>query len=1315
MGEESIFAEALLIAQSSERAAYLERVCAGDADLRRQVEALLSAHGESNVLDRPAAEVARTGPYQPAGAEERPGMAVGPYKLLQELGEGGFGVVFLAEQTEPVRRQVAVKIIKPGMDSKQILARFEQERQALALMDHPNIAKFLDAGTTESGRPYFVMELVKGVPITTFCDQNRLNTRQRLELFTQVCAAIAHAHTKGIIHRDIKPSNVLVALYDGKPVPKVIDFGIAKAIEQRLSEQTLFTQVGQVIGTFEYMSPEQATTNQLDVDTRSDVYALGVLLYELLTGFTPLDRDRLRTLALDEMLRAIREEEPQRPSTKLSNSGGGLPLAASYRGTGALKLTQSLRGELDWIALKALEKDRSRRYQSATGLAEDVGRYLRDEQVIACPPSWSYRAGKFLRKHKASFTLAGTAAALLLVGAVVSGCLAWWAINERKIAQQERNSAQQDRDKAREERDTAQRERDAANAARLQARRAHYAQTMTLIAQAWEANDTRRVAKLLDALRPAPGEVDLRGFEWHYWDRQLHQERRTLVIGDVPSAPHFAFDNHLSTLSADGTRVAFALVSANAKYPYVRKDKDKAVVKVVDTATGKEVFSKEGGFDIRNLSLNRNGTRLAFQEVGERRRVWDVDRNELLGSFRGGDLETNLLDPDGRYVLMGSNGRIWDSTLPIGDRIRRIARPEGSTRPEDAKGRLSQRSRTRACFSSDGSRLAMVEASSENSKTVSIWDVATGARRASLAVEEPITSLAFSPDGKRLYGTDLRRGVVAWDGADGDTLKVVPMRQNNERVEGSQLTCSPDGKSLAVWRQGSNGVRILDAHSGFEIRALRSLDTIRTAAFSKDGKRLITLGYSGDVTTPNRLLCKEWDLEVTEPTWDQSEDKPLPVAAKEAKEVTIRSRDGERQVSYTPGNPNVTVRDQKGKVIRVFEEHQTSPFGLPGHPIWPVAFSPNGRFVMSCDFSRQLAVWDPDTGKILRRFPGVVDPKRPPLPPWIFYSQPVISPDGRVLFVREGKEIKAVNFDDLTERFSLGEVNAIWFSPDGKRLLAYRRSRNDEKETVPGGIQLWDIESKTRLSSQMGNVALEALAPDGGPAVHANCRYLLVQEGEGSTAIWDIQTLEKRLVLKGSPAEFEFLRFSPDGTRLATQGRSYQPGLSGEKRAPTREELEAGEKSTPGWLVWDVHARKVLFRLPGPERVMGVAGYVCPWIAFSPDNQRIATTARTTINRMSKNESESSISSSGKVWDATTGHELVDLKATAKGPHFKSGPHMADFWLSFSPDGARLSVNYRNSGMGTYLGRDVRTSIPDTNPGIPFTTWDATPREKAKR
>ncbi|MEY4387401.1 MAG: hypothetical protein RLY20_2684 [Verrucomicrobiota bacterium] len=429
--EKALFETARNLTDPAAAAAYLTKACGGDETLRARVEALLQVQQSAekffsspvNIALPDEADAPSETPPEAGDAsqEELPNRRIGRYKLLQRLGEGGCGVVYMAEQEEPVRRRVALKVIRLGMDTERVVARFEAERQALAMMDHPNIARVLDAGTTETGRPYFVMELVRGTKLTTFCDERQLDTRARLELFIQVCQAIQHAHQKGVIHRDIKPSNILVTLHDGVPVPKVIDFGIAKAVEGKLTDNTLFTAYEQFIGTPAYMSPEQAEMSGLDVDTRSDIYSLGVLLYELLTGRTPFDTKKLIASGVDEMRRTLREREPQMPSVILTTlNNAELSTVASQHHEAPLKLISALRGDLDWIVMKALEKDRRRRYETANGLAMDVRRYLLNEPVVARPPSRVYRLQKLVRRNRVVFIAVAVVSISLITSSAVS-------------------------------------------------------------------------------------------------------------------------------------------------------------------------------------------------------------------------------------------------------------------------------------------------------------------------------------------------------------------------------------------------------------------------------------------------------------------------------------------------------------------------------------------------------------------------------------------------------------------------------------------------------------------------------------------------------------------------------------------------------------------------------------------------------------------------------------------------------------------------------------------------------------------------------
>jgi len=554
MTEREIFFEAIEMTAPEARAAYLQGACGRDVTLRRKVDELLKEHfSNDSLLAGPAVEGEAPTKKLESASVAAPAQMLGRYKLLEKIGEGGFGEVWMAEQREPVKRRVALKIIKLGMDSRQIVARFEAERQALAMMDHANIAKIFDAGVTDTGRPYFVMELVRGIKITEYCDQNELPTRERLRLFTLVCQAIQHAHQKGIIHRDIKPSNILVTLHDGLPVPKVIDFGIAKATQQELTDKTVFTQFQQFIGTPAYISPEQAEMSGLDIDTRADIYSLGVLLYELLVGRTPLEAAEMMQGGLDALRRIIREKEPLRPSTRLNTLlGEDRTTAGKRRQTDVGKLVHELQGDLDWIVMKCLEKDRTRRYDTANGLASDIQRHLNDEVVLARPPSTAYKVQKAFRRNKLIFAAATVVSLALLIGGGISAVLAVRATRAERAKQASLSSEQRARQAATVAKGEAEVERD-------RARRNLYAADINLAYQAWQQSDLGKARRLLARTRPAAGQEDLRGWEWRYlWG---------LTRGDDLGEVVARFDGGVSHLTfvGDERHVAVGLLGLAAE------------------------------------------------------------------------------------------------------------------------------------------------------------------------------------------------------------------------------------------------------------------------------------------------------------------------------------------------------------------------------------------------------------------------------------------------------------------------------------------------------------------------------------------------------------------------------------------------------------------------------------------------------------------------------------------------------------------------------------------------------------------------------
>jgi eukaryotic-like serine/threonine-protein kinase len=1243
--EKDLFLRALDLTSAAERAAFLAGACDADEGLRRHVEAMLRAHATpDSFLEKPAAALGITVdasdgiPRAGRNPGQGPGTRVGPYKLLEPIGEGGMGVVFMAEQQEPVRRMVALKIIKPGMDSAQVLARFEAERQALALMDHPNIAKVLDAGATPDGLPYFVMELVKGTPITTFCDANKLSSRQRLELFVLVCQAIQHAHQKGVIHRDIKPSNVLIALYDDKPVPKVIDFGIAKAAGQPLTARTLHTGFGAIVGTPEYMSPEQATFNQLDIDTRSDVYSLGILLYELLTGTTPVDKARLEEAAILEVLRVVREEEPPRPSVKLSTTAARAGIAAS-RGTEADKLAQLLRGELDWIVMKSLEKDRNRRYETAAGLARDVGRYLADELVEARPPSAGYRMRKFVKRHRGTVLAVSLVMLALLAGMLGTtwGFLAAVGAEGRAVleyleANRQKGIAQK-------------------NEAKTVAAEGHTAKALA-------HNVGLRLVLQSEHVRPSnPGLAMLLAIEGAEHAPGLLANNALLASLDQSREERMipGGGDGVLCFSTDSRRLLIA-TSANFGLWDMVTGKELVRFEKLDENVGKHLFAA--------ACFGPDGKRVLTTTDYGRVRLWDAASGKALTLLEEGAKpgEKNLqsaspaqFSPDGRFVLTTYAGvRLWD-TLAGKEHLLL----KGQERPVFW-----------AAFSKDGKKIVTTAAPSltrapEVSAT-RIWDVASGTQLEALEGQSNTRLLAcFNPDNLRVLTV-----AVTDDWSPVRTLCRLCNAQTGKEVVTLDALSGFPQPLLLPW---ASTTWALDASAGFP-----------SALFSPDGNRILVLIQGNGRTEPR------WHF------YDARSGKLLGSAKSHFSAAAAFSTDSERVAFFGQGSKTVELWNAKSIERIESMEHSNgvsaaafSPDGQRlatcdaiGVHIWAVAgqaerrlgrwtqfeflaVSPDGRSLATrTPDPQEVAVWDLTTGREIVRIKGKA-----------FAEVPFVrfTPDGRkIIFGNQSGSSDSACVGDVRTGRVVAVIGGSYLrdldiSPDGLRAVTNRGDRE---------LGIWDLATgKTTASLDFGRFGSESfISPNrisnaGDMQFSPDGRWLVTGQWSGPRLRDGVTGTEVALL---SPVAAR-VRFSPDGRHLLTWPRGDSGKVARVWDAGTRKEVsllevEGADKlcddpvfsSDGAWVsficydgkrltarVWEVATGKELLALKSPE-----AGILTA--SFSPDKTQIVTACTDKTVRL---------------WDARTGELLAVFH----------GHRDAVTFARFIPEGRVLSVDKNGS------------------------------------
>ena len=1111
MTEKEIFMAAVRMEDRESRDDYLSEACGEDASLRDRIDALLAAkEREDSLLDHPPARFAPT--VDTAGNWDEVDQQIGPYKLREKLGEGGFGVVYVAEQAKPIRRKVALKVVKPGMDSKEVVARFEAERQALALMDHPNIARVLDAGVTAQGRPFFVMELVHGVPITEFCDKNNLPTNKRLELFRDVCRAVQHAHQKGVIHRDLKPSNVMVTLRDGEPIPKVIDFGVAKALSQQLTEKTVYTRYGQVIGTPQYMSPEQAEMNELGIDTRSDIYSLGVLLYELLTGRPPIETDRLVASGYAEMIRLICEDEPLRPSAKVSTLGQQATVIADARQTDPVSLSRSLSGELDWIVMKALDKNRERRYETANQFAADIQCFLANEPVQACPPTLAYRLSKTVRRNRRLVAAATTFVVLLclgLIGTSIGMLQASGQAQRAQAAQVEAESAQEKEANARRETEQQKealaaknlelakakaKAEEATKLAEQRAKEVHvslYGANMLAAGYARLETAGLGVVKALTAPWVPNSEhlEDVRGWEWYYLTSLMHQADRT-----IPKSPENKGQRGFWT--DDGMRLG--IIEADGSF-ILRDGETDANIASLPAESGPYL----------NWEVSPENDRLAAAHSDGTVKIWDLSTGQVSYTLDGFEHDVQIISwsPNGERIatvdtdLAGPLHRIHMCQIKIWDLTENLP-----VLTIDATGsHLS--SQDKIAWSPDGAMLA--NGGRWNFVAgLQVWDTSNGNPISRFRLdtrdwENNIFAIAWSPDGTRVAQTGPDSVVLIRDVESGEVLH--ELEGHDAYVE--LLSWSKDSKYLAsgswdktirVWDAETGGLEgILRGHESW-VNNMLNWDPAGTHLVSTDSNQTVKLwsfhrgGLPSDTRGANSSLAGSEHAGKIFQGWSPKGDRFTTLDVSDIANRVLQVWDTESQ-----------------QLIASIEKEGSSAMG---------AWSPDGSYLAIPVGPSTIKICD---GQTVQTIKTVAIKQRSKKLAW--------SPDGKFIAYKNDDTIRIIDWQSENEVTSLTHqfkdaVTYVWNYAASDRNLLATWSRDD------GCVRVWDIESGQVIDSVTGvgsSYCFLAWDPTG-------TRLACSTRSGFRTWTWDGKTFTEDLNVDGHSNVVGWLSWSPDGNRIAT-------------------------------------------------------------------------------------------------------------------------------------------------------------------------------------